>query len=43
MYRAGPWLLVEDNGDCGGANVTFTGSIAANSRHTAAGSTDQTT
>ncbi len=25
MRRVGPWLLVEDNGDCGGAGVTFTG------------------
>ena len=25
MRRIGPWLLVEDNGGCGGAGVTFTG------------------
>ena len=25
MHRVGPFLLVEDNGDCGGAGVTFTG------------------
>jgi hypothetical protein len=25
MQRVGPWLVVEDNGDCGGAGVTFTG------------------
>jgi len=25
MHRIGPWLLVEDNSDCGGAGVTFTG------------------
>jgi hypothetical protein len=25
MRRVGPWLVVEDNGDCGGAGVTFTG------------------
>lgn len=25
MQRIGPWLLVEDNGDCGGAGVSFTG------------------
>jgi len=25
MHRLGPWLVVEDNGDCGGAGVTFTG------------------
>jgi hypothetical protein len=25
MQRIGPWLLVEDNGGCGGAGVTFTG------------------
>jgi hypothetical protein len=25
MHRVGRWLLVEDNGDCGGAGVTFTG------------------
>jgi hypothetical protein len=25
MQRVGPWLLVEDNGGCGGAGVTFTG------------------
>ncbi len=25
MHRIGPLLLVEDNGDCGGAGVTFTG------------------
>jgi hypothetical protein len=25
MKRIGPWLLVEDNGGCGGAGVTFTG------------------
>jgi hypothetical protein len=25
MHRVGPWLVVEDNGDCGGAGVTFTG------------------
>ena len=25
MHRVGPWLLVEDNGDCGGAGVTFNG------------------
>lgn len=25
MQRIGPFLLVEDNGDCGGAGVTFTG------------------
>jgi hypothetical protein len=31
MQRVGPWRLVEDNGNCGGAGVTFTGSIAATS------------
>jgi hypothetical protein len=25
MHRVGPFLVVEDNGDCGGAGVTFTG------------------
>jgi hypothetical protein len=25
MQRIGPWLLIEDNGVCGGAAVTFTG------------------
>jgi len=25
MQRIGPWLLVEDNGDCGGSGVTFSG------------------
>ena len=25
MQRIGPWLLIEDNGSCGGAGVTFTG------------------
>ena len=25
MQRIGPWLLVEDNGGCGGSGVTFTG------------------
>ena len=25
MHRVGRWLMVEDNGDCGGAGVTFTG------------------
>ncbi|HXZ22393.1 MAG TPA: hypothetical protein VEH78_06480 [Pseudolabrys sp.] len=25
MQRIGPWLLIEDNGGCGGAAVTFTG------------------
>jgi hypothetical protein len=25
MRRVGPWLLVQDNGDCGGAGVSFTG------------------
>jgi hypothetical protein len=25
MQRIGPWLLIEDNGVCGGAGVTFTG------------------
>jgi hypothetical protein len=25
MKRIGPWLMVEDNGGCGGAGVTFTG------------------
>ncbi|HLZ02764.1 MAG TPA: hypothetical protein VKR55_11510 [Bradyrhizobium sp.] len=25
MQRIGPWLLVEDNDNCGGAGVTFTG------------------
>jgi len=25
MQRIGPWLLVEDNGGCGGAGVSFTG------------------
>jgi hypothetical protein len=25
MQRIGPWLLIEDNGGCGGAGVTFTG------------------
>jgi hypothetical protein len=25
MQRIGPWLLIEDNGACGGAGVTFTG------------------
>jgi hypothetical protein len=25
MQRVRPWRLVEDNGDCGGAGVTFTG------------------
>jgi hypothetical protein len=25
MQRVGPWLLVEDNGGCGGAGVSFTG------------------
>jgi hypothetical protein len=25
MRRVGRWLVVEDNGDCGGAGVTFTG------------------
>ncbi len=25
MQRIGPWLLIEDNGNCGGAGVTFTG------------------
>jgi hypothetical protein len=25
MQRIGPWLLLEDNGACGGAGVTFTG------------------
>ncbi len=25
MQRTGPWLLVEDNGGCGGSGVTFTG------------------
>jgi hypothetical protein len=25
MRRVGPYLVVEDNGDCGGAGVTFTG------------------
>jgi len=25
MQRVGPWPLVVDNTDCGGAGVTFTG------------------
>jgi hypothetical protein len=25
MQRIGPWLLIEDDGGCGGAAVTFTG------------------
>jgi hypothetical protein len=25
MQRIGAWLLVTDNGGCGGAGVTFTG------------------
>ncbi|WP_426615040.1 hypothetical protein [Bradyrhizobium sp. McL0616] len=25
MRRIGPFLLVQDNGDCGGAGVSFTG------------------
>jgi hypothetical protein len=25
MQRIGPWLMVEDNGECGGMGVTFTG------------------
>jgi len=25
LQRVGPWLLVEDNNDCGGAGVSFTG------------------
>ena len=25
MQRIGPWLLIEDNGDCGGSGVTFSG------------------
>ena len=25
MRRVGPWLVVQDNGDCGGAGVSFTG------------------
>ena len=25
MQRIGPWLAVQDNGDCGGAGVSFTG------------------
>jgi hypothetical protein len=25
MQRIGPYLLVEDNGGCGGAGVSFTG------------------
>jgi hypothetical protein len=25
MQRIGPWLLVEDNGGCGGSGVTFSG------------------
>jgi hypothetical protein len=25
MHRVGTFLLVEDNGGCGGAGVTFTG------------------
>ncbi len=25
MQRVGPWLVVEDNGGCGGAGVSFTG------------------
>jgi hypothetical protein len=25
MQRIGPWLLVEDNSNCGGAGVSFLG------------------
>jgi len=25
MQRIGPWLMVEDNGGCGGAGVSFIG------------------
>jgi hypothetical protein len=32
MQRVGPWLVVGDNGGCGGAGVSFTGLYDRNNK-----------